>query len=100
MIVIDNLTPTSSLPRLALALIKLVRSLGVVADAKLLTGKAIATSQTPIAHQCSGPPQAVFAMGNADARIWESAAADQQFVYLTASAAVTAKLLIIKGANT
>lgn len=97
MISIPGLTQTSNLVRIALSLISLIRQLGVAADAVLLTGRTIGTSVTPIAHGQKGPPQAVFVIGNADARIWEPQAPDASNVFLQASSSVTVKLLVVKG---
>lgn len=65
--------------------------LGVPAISKLLPRRAIATSTTRIAHGLGSVPTGwrVFNL-EGDARVWESAIADDRNLYLQASVAVTA----------
>jgi len=69
--------------------------LGVGAGATFIRGAAIATTETLIRHGLTDAPSGVFAIGQADARVWETRAPDSSYVYLAASAAVTCNLLVV-----
>lgn len=93
-----RLRETSGLIEVAQALIRLIRQLGSGAEARLLTNQAIGTSETPIAHglgRTIGAPRAVFVTPYADARVWRTKAPDSERLYLAASAAVSADLLVV-----
>lgn len=56
---------------------------------------AIATSETKVAHGLGRVPRGrIILSQSADARVWDSKAADAQWLYLRASSAVTVKLLV------
>jgi hypothetical protein len=68
---------------------------GEIAKGALLKNVAIAAAATTIAHGQSGTP-AGWLVGSlsADARVWQTAAPDEKFLYLQASAAVTCNLWV------
>lgn len=60
-----------------------------ILDGTLLTSIAISTSDTQVSHKLGRIPQGYMIAGqNADARIWQSSAATDQFITLKASSAV------------
>lgn len=87
--------PAGSVSELQSAVAQLVDQFGAVAEARLILNQDIGTASTAIAHGVRGVPRAVFVMGQADARIWRSAAPDTLLIYLQASAAVTADVMVI-----
>lgn len=61
---------------------------------KKLENVSIGTTQTAIAHGLGRPPLFVSVLPYASANVWQSAAADNSNIYLTASVAVNADIYV------
>ncbi len=54
----------------------------------------VGIASTPVAHGLAYTPTTIDALHAADARVWESAAADATNVHLQASVSVTCKISV------
>jgi len=86
-----NTLPPRDLLSLQRDLLDLVDQLNTELNTRfvVLDGVAVGTSQTPVAHGLGAVPTFVTVRKFADARVWESQAADANLLYLRASVAVT-----------
>lgn len=63
--------------------------------ARFLKSLALTTTQQSFAHKLGGTPDGVIiCVPNAQVTIWQSQAADDRFIYLTASAACTVTVMV------
>ena len=85
-------TPGDTLGSLWNGMFKLLPQLTRV----VLHDRAIKTVETPIAHGLKSSPKGCNVLPYADARVWRTRAPDNRFVYLAASAAITADVEIIR----
>jgi hypothetical protein len=77
-------------------LIRLVNRLRELCEGRDLGPQTIGTTETMLPHSLGGVPKDVF-VGTPDANavVWQSRAADDTYVYLTASAGCTAHVWVI-----
>jgi hypothetical protein len=87
--------PLTSLVALQEALTFAFAQLGPAALGYTIRDQAIGTSSTPIAHGLTAQPRFVMAFPQSDARVWRSAVSDDRRVWLQASSATTADVLVV-----
>lgn len=72
-----------------------VLSRQVLAEHSLVDALPVGTSETRVPHLLGRKPMGwLLVSPQADARVWESAPADSRFLYLTASAVLSTRLLV------
>jgi hypothetical protein len=88
-------TNGAPLAQVQMDVLRAFQSLGEVCGGTIVKGIAIRTTSTPVQHGLKGKPLGrVITYQSADARVWDAAVADDQKLYLQASAACTVDLWI------
>lgn len=67
-----------------------------VGQATLLLSQSVGTASTAIRHGLKSKPRSVFAFPATNANVYKVAASDATYVYLAASVATTADVMVIQ----
>lgn len=86
-------TPAGTVQELWRAILRILP--GVGRRQKVLRGRSIGTTETPISHGLNYVPDSAILIPQSDVRWWQTKAPDAKCAYFAASAAVAADVVVL-----